>query len=159
MSSVRLEPARTAADYELVRELFLEYSRWLGVDLCFQGFEAELATLPGKYAPPGGELLLARSTEGDAVGCVGVRRLDAETCEAKRLWVRPGAREAGTGQRLAEAIIEAARAARYGAMRLDTLRTLGEANRLYAKLGFRPIPAYYDNPHPDVVYYELKLNG
>lgn len=158
MSAVRIDPARGTADYELARELFVEYSRWLGVDLCFQGFEAELATLPGKYAPPRGELLLARSGSGHPVGCVAVRPLDAQTCEMKRLWVRSEARGTGTGRLLAEAIIEAARAASYRAMRLDTLTTMHGANRLYAKLGFRSIPAYYDNPHPDVVYYELVLN-
>ncbi len=122
---ILLAPAETPADLDCVRELFTEYQHWLGIDLCFQGFEAELRALPGDYAPPGGCLLLARAGD-EAVGVVGMRPLDGQACEMKRLWVRPPRRGRGLGRRLAEAVVEAGRRAGYAAMRLDTLARLEE---------------------------------
>lgn len=156
-SAPAILPAQGAADMEIVRGLFLEYQDWLGVDLCFQGFEEELAALPGKYAPPEGGLWLARGG-GEVAGIVGFRPLDQGLCEMKRLWVRPAFRGSGLGRRLAETAIHAARAAGYGAMCLDTLGHMTAARALYADLGFHEIPAYYDNPLDDVRYLELDLS-
>lgn len=128
------------------------------MDLCFQSFEAELAELPGKYAPPRGALLLAMKAEA-AVGCVGVRPLAGNACEMKRLYVRPQQRGHGIGRSLAVAAIAAARQAGYRVMRLDTLERLREAMRLYASLGFARVPPYYANPLPSVVYWELTLDA
>jgi GNAT superfamily N-acetyltransferase len=167
-----IAPAETAADIDEVRRLFVEYQRWLDVDLCFQSFDAELAGLPGKYAPPGGALLLCRAGAQLSAppappaglhisGGVGLRPLDddenRETCEMKRLFVRPAWRGVGHGRLLADAIVAAARHAGYSTMRLDTLARLKEALTLYRRMGFVEIEPYYENPEEDVVFMELAL--
>ena len=139
-----------------VRNLFVEYAEYLGVDLCFQGFQQELAGLPGDYAPPDGQLLLA--IDGDrAVGCVAIRKLGEGICEMKRLYVKAGHRGKGLGRRLAEAIITEARSNGYEKMRLDSLASLKEATGLYRSLGFIEIPSYRYNPLPDAIFMELVL--
>ncbi len=149
--------AQTPDDLETVRALFREYQRFLGVDLCFQGFEEELATLPGRYAPPQGRLLLVRVDE-QVAGCVALRPLpEAGVCEMKRLFVRPAYRGQGLGRLLATQILHEATALGYAAMRLDTLDTLESALRLYAGLGFQHRTPYYANPLPGVVYWERAL--
>ncbi len=160
MSERRLdiEPAAGPEDMAILCALFLEYQDWLGVDLCFQGFEEELAALPGKYAPPAGGVWLAH-VDGALAGCVGFRPHDGGTCEMKRLWVRPAFRGLGLGRRLAATAIAAARCAGYRTMCLDTLSFMDAARALYADLGFHEIPAYYDNPLEDVRYLELDLSG
>ncbi len=153
---IEIHTAETPEDLEFVRALFREYQQGLGVDLCFQDFEAELSGLPGKYAAPTGALLVAK--DGSApCGCAAVRPMEGPTCEMKRLFVRPAWRGRGLGRRLAEAILVEARSLGYSAMRLDTLDRLTSAMRLYESLGFRRIPAYYDNPLAGVVYWELDL--
>lgn len=139
-----------------VRRLFLEYADFLGVDLCFQGFEQELAELPGAYTSPEGWLLLAIADSTPA-GCVALRKLDDGVCEMKRLYVQPGFRGLGLGRQLAEAIIQEARGIGYHRMRLDSLASLQEATALYRSLGFVEIPAYRFNPLSDVVFMELVL--
>ena len=153
---MRMIQAQTAAELDAVRELFDEYQLGLGVDLGFQGFAEELATLPGRYAPPGGRLLLA--LEGsDAAGCVALRALEDDACEMKRLFVRPAYRGQGLGYRLAAQIVNEAPALGYSVMRLDTLDTLDSAMRMYAALGFQRRMPYYANPLPGVVYWERAL--
>jgi len=151
-----LTPAHGAAEMAIVRDLFLEYQAWLGVDLCFQGFEKELATLPGAYAPPAGGLWLAW-VDGAIAGVVGIRPIKPGVAEMKRLWVRPAYRGLGLGRRLAETAVAAARDTGYRSICLDTLGHMTEARRLYRALGFQEIPAYYDNPLDDVRYLELDL--
>jgi ribosomal protein S18 acetylase RimI-like enzyme len=153
---MELAQAETPEQIEEVRRMLREYETSLGVSLCFQGFEKELAALPAEYAPPGGRLLLALDA-GQAVGCVALRGLDDETCEMKRLYLRPGFRGRGTGRWLALAIIDEARKIGYKKMRLDTLPSMREAIALYESLGFERIEAYCHNPVPGAVFMELKL--
>jgi GNAT superfamily N-acetyltransferase len=156
MSSAHIRPAVGDDDVAVARELFREYAGSLGVDLGFQGFESELAGLPGDYVPPRGRLLLA--FDGDrAVGCAALRPLEAGVCEAKRLYVRPEARGTGLGRRLARALIEEARVAGYARMRLDTLPGMREAMVLYDSLGFQPIPPYRYNPVAGTRFLEKDL--
>jgi ribosomal protein S18 acetylase RimI-like enzyme len=154
---VRIEPATWPDDRDTVRELFLEYATGLGFDLCFQGFDQELDTLPGQYATPGGRVLVA-SLDDEVVGCVALRCLEAGTCEMKRLYVRPAGRGSGIGRALAEGVLAEARAAGYGRMRLDTIEPLmAAAIALYRRLGFVEIPPYTENPIAGAVYLECDL--
>jgi ribosomal protein S18 acetylase RimI-like enzyme len=150
MLSIRLNPiahALTAEDLADVVRLFRAYAASLDVDLGYQGFEAELATLPGKYGPPAGALLLARDRKGRAVGCVAIRPIEEEgCCEMKRLHVVPELRGLGLGRHLVEEAIEAASRIGYREMRLDTLPSMGPAQALYRALGFEQMAPYYETP-------------
>jgi putative acetyltransferase len=167
MAMVRIMPARSGEEVERARELFLEYANGLGVDLCFQSFDKELAGLPGDYAQPKGRLFLAyapitEEPSGGAgpqlAGCGALRRIDDATCEMKRLYVRPGFRGQGVGRALAVALIDAAREIGYSRMVLDTLPSMVEAHKLYRILGFREIPPYRHNPVPGALFLELLLS-
>src|SRR5215218_9177427 len=137
------------------RQLFLEYNATIGVDLEFQGFDHELATLPGRYAPPSGRLLLALRGE-EPIGCVALRGLESGVCELKRLYVRPAFHDRGIGRLLVERTILEARAAGYHTMRLDTLPAMERARALYEAIGFRQIPAYANfSPVAGTIFYEL----
>ncbi len=152
-----LVDAASPDDLATARRLFRAYADWLAVDLCFQGFEQELATLPGVYAPPRGRLLLAK-VGGEAAGCVALRPLEPGICEMKRLWVEPGFAGFGLGRELAETIIATARAKGYARMRLDTFpERMAAAQHLYRTLGFVEIAPYSDTPHAGVTMLELAL--
>ena len=160
MSQFRLVKVRHAEEIATAATLFREYADWLGIDLSFQGFDAELASLPGKYAPPFGELMLAYSLDGDPLGCVAVRPLEGNAvCEMKRLYVRPAARGLGIGGALVAAIIKSAQELGYAEMKLDTLPSMAEAFALYKRFGFLEIPAYYHNPVPGTVYLSKQLSS
>ena len=148
--------AITRQQITLARTLFEEYAAAIGIDLSFQGFAAELAALPGLYAPPRGRLLLA--LEGDeALACIALRPREEGVCEMKRLFVRPAFRRQGLGRRLAQQLIAEAHAIGYARMRLDTLSSMQPALRLYESLGFVRCPAYYETPLPNTVFMELQL--
>ncbi|XHS79383.1 GNAT family N-acetyltransferase [Burkholderiaceae bacterium UC74_6] len=148
--------ARLPEDLETVRALFREYAVGTGLDLEFQGFEDELAALPGKYARPRGRLLLAWH-EGQPLGCVALRPVNERDCEMKRLYVRPAARGLNLGRELASRICEEGREAGYQRILLDTLSTMTAALTLYRSLGFTDTQAYVYNPLPDVVYLGRSL--
>lgn len=155
-ASFSLREAQRPEDLDTARALFREYADWLGVDLCFQGFAAELEGLPGAYARPDGRLFLAHAGDA-AAGCIALRRFDAASGEVKRLYVRPSHRGLGLGERLASAVLDAARAIGYRRVLLDTLDHMAAARALYARLGFRETGAYYPNPLPGAVYMERPL--
>ncbi|HEY6257831.1 MAG TPA: GNAT family N-acetyltransferase [Xanthobacteraceae bacterium] len=158
MPPFRLVKVRHADEIAAVASLFREYADWIGIDLSFQGFAAELESLPGKYSPPVGELMLACSPDGAALGCVAMRPLEgAAVCEMKRLYVRPRARGLGVGAALVAGIIRAAEELGYAEMKLDTLPTMAEAFALYQRFGFVEIPAYYHNPVPGTRYLGKRL--
>ena len=149
--------AQSAEEIEHIRELFLEYEKALGVSLCFQGFDKELASLPGTYAPPSGRLLLA-SYEGQLAGCVALHPLEPEIGEMKRLYLRPSVRGKGLGRTMIDVIVNEARAIGYRRIRLDTIEPLmRDAVALYRKMGFREIPPYCANPFEGALYMELNL--
>ncbi|HEX7957337.1 MAG TPA: GNAT family N-acetyltransferase [Pyrinomonadaceae bacterium] len=153
---MRLSRAESESEVEEARALFREYADATGVDLCFQNFAQELASLPGDYAPPAGSLLLAHSGVEPA-GCVALRRIDDAVCEMKRLYVRPAFRGGGLGRTLAEAVVAEARRIGYERMRLDTLPSMRSAIGLYRSLGFREIDGYRFNPVEGTLYMELTL--
>ncbi|HEX8773486.1 MAG TPA: GNAT family N-acetyltransferase [Pyrinomonadaceae bacterium] len=156
---VKLVQAESAAQLAGARKIFMEYAEALpGVDLCFQNFDREVNELPGAYAPPDGRLLLAEDDESEIMGCVALRRLDPETCEMKRLYVRPAFRGRRLGPELAQGIIGEARKIGYRRMRLDTIPgMMDDAIRLYRTLGFREIEPYYNSPVESTLFMELSL--
>ncbi len=151
---------RSREELDATRHIFREYAQGLGVDLCFQGFEQELAALPGDYAAPRGALLLAR-VDGAVAGCCALRPLAASdypnAAEMKRLYVRQAFRGFGLGRQLAEAVLDRAREAGYASVLLDTLDDMEAARALYEDLGFQPIEPYYHNPIPGAHYLKVDL--
>jgi len=142
---IRIDEATGSDAVGAARRLLREYQAAIGVDLGFQDFDAELAGLPGAYAPPRGRLLLGRC-DGVLAGCVALRPLSTDVCEMKRLYVRQDHRATGFGRVLAARVIEDARAIGYKRMCLDTLPTMAQAQKLYASLGFKDIAPYRHNP-------------
>ena len=159
MSTTEIRPA-APEDMDRVRAIFREYADWLQVDYCLKDFEAELAGLPGAFAPPAGGLWLAWA-QGELAGCVGLRPLEAEgaedSCEMRRLWVRAAYRGQGLGRRLAEAALAGARVAGYREMSLETLGHMEAARGLYASLGFRPEVRNYEGLDNDLRFMVCDL--
>jgi ribosomal protein S18 acetylase RimI-like enzyme len=154
---VEIVQAVSEADIDEARAIFREYEQWLGLSLCFQSFEDELASLPGFYAPPDGRLYLAQS-DGLTIGCIGLRKLEDGICEMKRLYLRETARGKEVGVALIEKVISDAREIGYGKMRLDTFPPkMGKAVKLYESHGFYEIDPYYENPHGKTLFMEKVL--
>lgn len=155
---MKLIQATTSEDIQQARQLFEEYAAALGISLCFQNFDKELAQLPGGYAPPSGRLFLA--IEGDEVlGCVALRKLGEGVAEMKRLYVRPAFRGRGLGRALTEALIAEALLIGYASLRLDTLPgKMDQAIAMYRSLGFQEIAPYYKNPVDGATFMELVLS-
>ena len=159
-SQIKLVTPVTPDEFQVTRLIFEEYAQQLGVDLCFQNFEAELSDLPGDYAQPQGALLLAL-VDGELAGCCAMRQLISSdypnACEMKRLYVRSSYRRLGLGRQLAEAILDAARVAGFHHMLLDTLTEMESARALYQDLKFEEIPPYYHNPIAGAHYLKVEL--
>lgn len=150
--------ATAGPEIDLAHSLFEEYAAGVGISLCFQNFDQELAKLPGDYAPPSGRLLLVRYGE-EVAGCVALRRLSDEVCEMKRLYVRPEFRGKGLGRKTVDAIIAEAKQIGYSRMKLDTLPgKMDDAIALYRLLGFTEVAAYYDNPVAGALFMERNLD-
>ena len=154
---MKIFEAISSLQINIAADLFREYQQFLDVDLCFQGFQKELATLPGKYAPPQGAILLVEQN-GKIAGCVAVRLLKDDICEMKRLYVKDKFQGLSLGRKLTEAIIAKAKVLGYKKMQLDTLQRLDRAIGLYEKMGFKQIQPYYANPLTEVIYWELELD-
>jgi len=151
--------AVSAADIAVARTLFKEYEQSIGVSLCFQNFDQELANLPGDYAPPSGRLLLVR-VDDQIAGCIALRKLDDSTSEMKRLYLRPEFRGRGLGESIVQTLIHEAKLIGYSKIRLDTIPgRMDQAINLYRSIGFKEIPAYYDTPFDDTLYMELDLTS
>ncbi len=161
MPTVQLLSPASAADLHATRTIFQEYADSLKVDLCFQGFEDELRSLPGEYAEPRGALLLAW-VDGVLAGCCALRPLDSSdysnAAEMKRLYVRQAFRGLGLGRQLTECILDAARKSGYSCVLLDTLDDMESARALYEDLGFVEIPPYYHNPHAGAHYLKVDIS-
>ncbi len=158
--SIQLITPVTPGQLDATRQILAEYAEQLGIDLCFQNFDAELANLPGDYGAPGGALLLAL-VDGEVAGCCGLRALDSvdypNAAEMKRLYVRKAFRRFGLGRQIAEAVLDLARAAGYHCVLLDTLDDMEAARALYTDLGFTDIPPYYHNPIAGAHYLKVDL--
>lgn len=149
--------AESDSEIAAVRQLFLEYEEWLGLDLCFQGFEEELRTLPGRYRSPEGRLYLAL-VDGEAAGCVALRKFGDGICEMKRLYVRPGFRGLRLGKSLVELLISTARGIGYSRLLLDTYPPkMEQAVRMYRAFGFEEVGPYYENPNSETLFMSFEL--
>jgi putative acetyltransferase len=158
---IQVAPATAESSISIARALFREYAATPGVAECVKDFELEVESLPGRYVPPDGRLLLATreraSVPREIIGCVALRKFSEETCEMKRLYVRHEFRCGGAGRMLVEAVIAEARSIGYRKMLLDTLPTMQQAHKLYRILGFREIAAYQKNPVRRALFFELDL--
>lgn len=152
-----IRPAETDSDYEVAKSLIIEYTKWLDEDFCTHRFDEEMADIRSMYGPPEGTLLLAIDDGGEAVGCIGYRKLAEGVCEMKRLYVVPSARGQQVGRKLVLMLLDCARDAGYRQMQLDTLPKLATAIALYREIGFVEIEPYYYNPIPGVTYLSLDL--
>ena len=147
--------ANTNEEYSNAAILFKEYAAWLKIDLSFQGFDEELMQLKTMYNIPDGGIVLCK-VENEFIGCAGIRRIDSDTAELKRMFLKTDFQKQGTGKLLLEKAVELARELNYKTIRLDTLNYMNAAINLYKKYGFYEIPAYYHNPNKTAVYFEIK---
>ncbi len=154
---MKIKEVHTQQEYQIAALLFKEYAQEIGIDLEFQNFQKELSDLKKQYAKPQGTIWLAYNEHEDAVGCVGIRKLEDSICELKRMYVRKEARGTGLGKSLMEKSIEIAIELGYQKMRLDTLSTMHSAIHLYKSVGFYEIESYRFNPFDEAKYYELEL--
>jgi len=158
---LRIVPALSEEHLALARNLFREYATMPGVAPCVEDFQKEVASLPGFYAPPAGRLLIALQespgTHGEAAGCAALRKLDQDSCEMKRLYVRPAFRGKGAARELVTKLIAESRSIGYRRMLLDTLPSMEDAHKLYRSFGFREIPSYQKNPIPEALFFEFLL--
>lgn len=157
--SVTIERARSVQDFEATRSLFAAYAKAMGLDLAFQEFDTELGSLPGKYAPPTGEILLACDSAGIVLGCVAVRPLTPDCCEMKRLYILPGGRGMGLGKKLVNAIMDVAGCLGYKEIKLDTLPSMVQALSLYRGLGFVATAPYYITPLTGTIFLVRSLSS
>ena len=153
---ITIREAQNPSDIRYIRQLFQEYARGLDIDLCFQSFDQELATLPGAYVPPKGALLLAEDRD-QKVGCIALRKIREDIGEVKRLYIVPKYRGLGIARRLIGTLIEQAKVLGFSRLRLDTLAEMKAAQHLYRSFGFQEIPPYYHNPIERAIYMELIL--
>lgn len=162
ISAIKINRVRSVKDIQSAREIFIDYANWLardhGIDLAFQNIDDELEQLPGKYSPPGGEILLASNDVNCVIGVIAVRPYEDSICEIKRLFVLPHARGHSLGKRLISQIINIAIDANYKRAILDTAAFMHAAQNLYEQFGFTDIPAYYNNPVPGMRFMGVDLN-
>lgn len=159
---VNTQPVRSDKDLQIVRNLFTAYTKWLDLDLTFQDYSTELTNLPGKYAPPYGELFLAKRSDGEPIGCVALRPLPQvgeKCCEMKRLYTVPAGRGLGAGKALVAAALDAAARLGYAECRLDTLPRMQAAVALYESVGFAACEAYYETPLVGTVFLSCNLEN
>jgi ribosomal protein S18 acetylase RimI-like enzyme len=149
--------SKSDEDFKITKDLFIEYKNSLNLDLCFQKFHEEISDLQSQYSGPAGGCVILCFEDSEAIGCIALRKFENETCEMKRLYLRPEARGKGIGRALAEKIIEKAKEFGYKKMQLDTLETMKEAIALYKSIGFTEIEPYRYNPNKGVVYMKLDL--
>jgi GNAT superfamily N-acetyltransferase len=154
---IKISIARAPTDYQAARAIIRRYESWLGMDLSFQGFDAEMNSLPSVYGPPRGAMIIAYQNKRP-IGCVGLRDLGGSCCELKRMFVFPEYRTRGVGSMLFERFMRVADELGYHAVRLDTLKRLVKALRLYRKAGFAEIPGYRYNPDPEAVFMQLEIS-
>jgi ribosomal protein S18 acetylase RimI-like enzyme len=150
--------ANTDDEYEHAAMLFKEYAAWLNIDLSFQYFDDEMIGIKTMYAFPDGGIILCKARD-EFIGCVGIRKIDSNTAELKRMFIKPAWQKQGIGKTLLEKAIELAKILNYTTIRLDTLNYMTSAIKLYRQFGFYEIPAYYNNPNATAVYFEMKLNA
>jgi ribosomal protein S18 acetylase RimI-like enzyme len=150
--------ANTDDEYEQTAKLFKEYAAWLNIDLSFQHFDDELLGLKTMYSPTKGGVILCKN-KNEFIGCVGIRKIDNNTAELKRMFIKPAYQKQGIGKNLLEKAVELAKDLNYKFIRLDTLNYMTAAINLYKNYGFYEIPAYYNNPNDTAIYFELKINA
>lgn len=148
--------ANSQLEYEAVQLLFNEYAQWLNIDLCFQNFDKELQQLSIMYAATSGGIVLCKKNN-NFIGCSAIRKIDTTSCELKRMWVQLPYQKLGIGETLLKECIALAKKLNYKEIRLDTLKRLQPAIKLYKKYNFIETEAYYKNPNKDVVYMKLVL--
>ncbi len=154
--TIRFESAKTTEDYETAKNLFREYAAYIKTDLCFQDFEKELLEISSQYGPPTGGIILCKAGN-EIIGCAGIRKLNNETAELKRMYLQPAYHGKGWGRQLLGQALLLAKTMGYKKVRLDTLPSMQTAQVLYRQAGFYEVAPYYINPNSGVIYMEKLL--